>query len=289
MHLHHGAPAALTSCGDPVRGERQRRPTPLSWLTCGRRTVLAMLTGAGMAVLAGCAGEGQTGLGLNLVSPEQVQQLGIESWQKLRAETPPSDNATYQAALRKVSNRLLTAAGENPGAWEAVVFKGDAANAFALPGNKIGVYEGLFRVAENEEQLAVVVGHEIAHNQQNHAAERLNSTMATQMGVQLVGVALGATGYGNPNAIAALLGAGAQYGLILPYGRNQELEADRLGLLLVARAGYDPREAVRLWRNMASTGTRQPEFLSTHPGPENRIAQLERLMPEAMAIYQRGR
>lgn len=277
MRFGHGTHADLTRA-DPAAGARALRS--------GRRFLAALIL-AGGAVLTGCAGEGQTGLGLNLVSPEQVRELGLESWQKLRAETPPSDNRTYQAALHKVGSRLLAAAGENPDAWEMVVFEGDSANAFALPGNKIGVYEGLFRYAKNEAQLAAVVGHEIAHNQQNHAAERLSSTAATQIGVQLVGAALGAGGYGNADTIAALLGAGAQYGVILPYGRNQELEADRLGLMLMARAGYDPHAAVALWQNMAAVGNRQPEFLSTHPGPENRIAQLERLMPEAMAVYRR--
>ena len=254
-----------------------------------RRRLLAALLGAAGLMLAGCVGEGDTGLGLNLVSPQQVRELGLESWQQLRRETPPSDNRTYQAALHKVGTRLLSAAGENPNAWEMVVFKGATANAFALPGNKIGVYEGLFRYAQDEAQLAAVVGHEIAHNQRNHAAERLNSTAATQLGAQMAGALLGAGGYGDPSLIAAVLGAGAQYGMILPYARNQELEADRLGLMLMARAGYDPRESITLWQNMSASGSRTPEFLSTHPGPENRIAQLERYMPEALEIYRRGR
>ncbi|HEV7370162.1 M48 family metallopeptidase, partial [Arenibaculum sp.] len=155
------------------------------------------------------------------------------------------------------------------------------------PGGKIGVYEGMFQVAENEAQLAAVVGHEIAHNQAQHAQQRLSSQAATELGTQVLGAVLQGGNVGGGQQIAALLGAGAQYGLILPYSRNQELEADRLGLLMMARAGYDPRAAVQLWRNMgAAGGARPPEFMSTHPGPESRIARLEELVPEAQAVYE---
>ena len=245
-----------------------------------------LVLGAGLA-LSGCAGDGGgTGLGFSMVSDEEVRTLGVKSWQQLRAKTPASTNAGYRAMLDRVSGRLLAAAGENPAAWEAVVFRGASANAFALPGNKIGVFEGLFKYAETEAQLAAVVGHEIAHNQQKHAEERVSSAMATNIGVQIIGVALGAAGVGGASTIAGLLGAGAEYGIVLPFSRNQELEADRLGLFIMARAGYDPREAITLWQNMSKSGSRSPEFLSTHPGPENRIAQLDRFMPEALAQYQ---
>jgi predicted Zn-dependent protease len=251
-----------------------------------RRGFLWMMTGT---AVAGCVGEGQTGLGLDLVSADQVQELGLQSWQQIRSETGPSGNATYRRALDQVSSRLLVAAGENPAAWEAVVFEGEEANAFALPGNKIGVYEGLFRVAEDEAQLSAVVGHEIAHNQARHAQQRMSSQAATELGLQALGTALQIGNIGYSQEIAGLLGVGAQYGLILPYSRNQELEADQLGLKIMARAGYDPRAAVALWQNMAQAGgARPPEFASTHPGPEQRIAKLEAMMPEALALYQRG-
>lgn len=248
-----------------------------------RRGFLWMLTGT---AVAGCVGEGQTGLGFDLVSADQVQELGLQSWQQIRAETRESGNATYRRALRQVSSRLLTAAGENPAAWEAVVFASDEANAFALPGNKIGVYEGLFQVAGDEAQLAAVVGHEIGHNRAHHAQQRMSSQAATELGLQALGAALQIGNIGYSREIAGLLGAGAQYGLILPYSRNQELEADRFGLMLMARAGYDPRAAVALWRNMSRAGgARPPEFASTHPGPEQRIAKLEAMMPEALSVY----
>src|SRR5690606_34100516 len=219
------------------------------------------------------------------VSAEQVEQLGIESWERLKAETPRSTNKEYQATLQKVGSRVLSAIGENPAAWEMDVSQGDEANAFALPGNKIGVFEGMFQYAKTEAQLAAIVGHEIAHNQRNHAAERVNTQMGTQLGLQAVSAALQVGNVGYANQIAQALGMGAQYGLILPYGRNQELEADRIGLIAMARAGYDPREAITLWENMRTAGSRPPTFLSTHPSPDDRIGRLQEMMPEALRIY----
>lgn len=235
--------------------------------------------------LAGCETD-STGLGVNLVSQNQVVEMAQPAWEKLKAETPQSNNATYLQAARNVSNRLLQAAGQDPSKWEVVVFQGSQANAFALPNAKIGVFEGMFQTAQNEAQLAAVIGHEIAHVQARHSTERVNSEMATQLGIQVAGAVLGSSVGVSPEAAAGLLGAGAQYGLILPYGRNQELEADRLGLMLMARAGYDPRQSVALWQNMGKAGgSAPPTFLSTHPGHEQRIAQLQQLMPQALAEY----
>src|SRR3546814_483130 len=121
--------------------------------------------------------------------------------------------------------------------------------------------------------------------QAHPAAQRMSTSAATDLGIQAIGAALSAGNIGYANEVAGLLGVGAQYGVILPYSRDQELEADRMGLLLMARAGYDPREAIDFWQNMSSSGARPPEFASTHPAPGSRVAQLESLMPEAMAAY----
>jgi predicted Zn-dependent protease len=250
-----------------------------------RRGFMAVLVGFSGTALVACVGPGQTGLGLGLVSAEEAQQLGVQSWEQIRSEVPVSKNATYQRALQQVSTNILTAIGQNPASWEAVVFESKEANAFALPGNKIGVYEGMFAIATDVNELAAVVGHEIGHNQAEHARERLSSAAATQTGVQLLGAALQIGNIGYANEIAGLLGAGVQYGLILPYSRNQELEADSIGLINMAKAGYDPRAAIKLWQNMQAAGERAPEFLSTHPAPESRIAALEAQMPEALRYY----
>ncbi|MCM8737842.1 M48 family metallopeptidase [Azospirillum sp. A1-3] len=244
---------------------------------------LAAMLG-GCLALAGCGG-GATGLGLNLVSQEQLADLGKQDWQRLVSSTPATTNQSYQRRAEEVSARLLRAAGLDASKWEVRVFQGEEANAYALPGQKIGVYEGLFRYAKNDAQLAAVVGHEIAHNLDAHAAERVSTQMASEAGAGIVGAALGAGGVPGSQQIAAALGTGAQYGLILPYSRNQELEADRDGLMLMARAGYDPREAVALWGNMRQAGSEPPVFLSTHPGIDDRIGQMNRLMPEALKLY----
>jgi len=246
-----------------------------------RRGVAPLMLATALGV-AGCAGGG-TGLGLQLVSPEQVAEAGEQSWQQIKSQQPASTNSAYRQRVNRVADRVLRGAGENPADWEVVVFQGAEANAFALPGNKIGVYEGMLEMAKTDDQLAAVIGHEIAHVERAHAVERVNSQAATQLGVQVVGGVLQSTGTGG-GALASVLGAGAQYGLLLPYARNQELEADRLGLITMARAGYNPRAAIELWQNMQAAGSGgQPEFLSTHPDPGNRIAQLERMMPEAEA------
>jgi len=250
-----------------------------------RRGFMVALVGFSGTALVACVGPGQTGLGLGLVSSEEVQQLGIQSWEQIRAETPASTNATYQRALRQVGTNILSAIGQNPANWEMVVFQGKEANAFALPGDKIGVYEGMFAIATNVDELAAVVGHEIGHNQAEHARERLSSAAATQTGIQILGTALQIGNIGYADEIAGLLGAGIQYAMILPYSRNQELEADSIGLINMARAGYDPRAAIKLWQNMQAAGERAPEFLSTHPAPESRIAALEAKMPEALSYY----
>jgi predicted Zn-dependent protease len=250
------------------------------------RRVLSAISAGGL-LLAGCAGSGDTGLGLDLVSQEQVQQMSAETWQRIRSETQASDNQQYQQAADRIADNLLQAAGANPGEWEVVVFEGDQANAFALPGGKIGVYEGMFQVAENDAQIAAVIGHEIGHVEAEHAQERVSSEIATQGAVQLVSAALQIGNVGYANAIAGALGAGAQYGVLLPYSRNQELEADRTGLRLMVQAGYDPREALEFWRRMEQQGGAQPPaFLSTHPAAGERVEQLEELMPEAVEAYQ---
>lgn len=237
--------------------------------------VAVVLTGT---ALAAC-GTNQTGLGVNLVPEQQVAEMAAQSWTQIRTDSPASDNQAYQEQAERVAGRLLRAGGKDPAQWEVVVFQGDAVNAFALPNGKIGVYEGMMDFAETEDQLAAVIGHEIAHNEASHAQERVNSQVAAQTGASIAGNLLGSAGLGDPRQVAAVLGAGVQYGMLLPYGRNQELEADRMGLSLMREAGYDPRAAVALWRKMArEQGGGGPSFLSTHPAPEERVRQLEAML-----------
>jgi predicted Zn-dependent protease len=254
----------------------------------GRRGLLRLLAGAGALPLAGGCDESD-GFPIPLVSDETVRRLGLESWERLRAEIPASGDRELQQTLSQVGRRLLRAAGEDAAAWEMVVFASPQVNAFVLPGGKIGVFEGMFRVADLPDRLAAVVGHEIGHEQAEHAQERLSAAALKQLGLWLVGAALELGDVAYANEIAALLGIGVEFGLVLPYSRRQELEADRLGLFTMAEAGFDPRAAVDLWRHMdrlADGGG--PAFLSTHPAPEARIEALEGILPEALQVARRA-
>nr|WP_111298532.1 M48 family metallopeptidase [Paracoccus saliphilus] len=238
-----------------------------------RRSMLK-LSGAGTLLLGGCDN-------VDLVSDETVEAMGLEAWADIRQATPVATDAAMQATLNNVSAQLLSAVGEAPGDWEVLVFRGNEINAFALPGRKIGVYEGMFQVVANADQLAVIVGHEIGHLQAEHSQERMNAQLAQGWGMRALSLILRLGEVEYAAEIAAALGAGVEYGLVLPYSRRQELEADRLGLLAMAEAGFRPDEAVKLWRRMdQAIGNRAPEFLATHPAPTSRIAAIEAMLPE---------
>jgi predicted Zn-dependent protease len=170
-----------------------------------------------------------------------------------------------------------------------VVFRDDAANAFALPGRKIGVNTGLLKVAENQHQLATVIGHEVAHVLSQHANERVSQQFAVDQGLGLIN-AIASPRSVTGQTLMGLLGVGAQYGILLPYSRVQESEADILGLDLMAKAGFDPRESVKLWVNMGKAGGGQPpEFLSTHPSDRTRISGLNAHMAVALDLQNKAR
>jgi predicted Zn-dependent protease len=169
------------------------------------------------------------------------------------------------------------------------VFEDESANAFALPGGKIGVHTGLLEVAKTPDQLAAVIGHEIGHVMAEHSNERVSTAFAANAGVQLA-AALSGTDGPKQQMLMGLLGLGAQFGVLLPFSRTQESESDEIGLTLMARAGFDPRAAINLWENMAQAGGAQPpEFLSTHPSHGTRIEDLRAQMDEAVKIYQQAR
>lgn len=199
--------------------------------------------------------------------------------------------------VKRVAARIIEAAKRSKYAeaaksfdWEVTVIKDDnTKNAWALPGGKIAVYTGIFPMAKTEAGLAAIIGHEVVHALAQHGGERMSQGLMAQVGMSAAAILLATQG-DNP-ALSQLgmqaMGMGLQAGVLLPFSRTHESEADYIGVLLAADAGYDPREAVRIWERMAAaSGGASPEFLSTHPANETRIANLNKWMPEAMAIYQ---
>lgn len=225
---------------------------------------------------------------LTLVNDDELSKMGVQAFQQIEQETPKSNDARTNAYVRCVAQAVASKAkGPHvPSSWDVAVFESDQVNAFALPGGKIGVYTGLLKVAENQDQLATVIGHEVGHVIARHGNERVSQAMVAETGMQLAG-ALAGTGGLSKTAMGAL-GLGVQYGVLLPYGRTQETEADKIGLDLMAEAGFDPRESVKLWENMAraSGGQSPPELLSTHPAEATRINNLKARLPSAMKLGQ---
>lgn len=222
---------------------------------------------------------------LQLFSHAQLAQMGAASYEKIKENTPAATDDSVTAYVNCVAHALTE---QVSGEWVVTVFKSKQVNAFALPGGKIGVYTGLLDVAEGQAQLAAVIGHEIGHVLAEHSNARLSAKYATAAGMQILGAYLGAgAGGAGSQQIMALLGLGAQVGILLPYSRGQESGADIIGLKLMARAGFDPRAAVDLWRNMsaAANGGAPPELLSTHPSSTSRIHNLKQHMDEALRLY----
>lgn len=245
--------------------------------------------------LAACATSPLGRSQLMLVSDARMAEMGVAAFDQLKSEQKVSTNARTNAYVRCVADAITSAlpSGRDvPPSWEVVVFEDPTANAFALPGGKIGVNTGLLPVARNQDQLATVIGHEVAHVIARHGAERVSQSAAAQLaesGVAAAGIVDPATTTGKL-ALGAL-GLGVQYGVLMPYSRTQESEADLLGLDYMARAGFDPRQSVELWKNMAQAGGggQPPEFLSTHPSHETRIRDLEQRIPEAEKLEQQAR
>jgi predicted Zn-dependent protease len=240
-----------------------------------------------IAALAGGCATSPTGRSQLVLMPEsQMDQMGLQAFTNIKDETPVERNRTTNSYVQCVGKAITREVG---GSWEIVVFQDDAANAFALPGRKIGVNTGLLKVAENQHQLATVLGHEVAHVLSQHANERVSQQFAVEQGLGLI-TAIASPQSATGQTLMGLLGVGAQYGILLPYSRVQESEADILGLDLMAKAGFDPRESVKLWVNMGKAGGGQPpEFLSTHPSDRTRISGLNAHMAVALNLQNKAR
>ena len=240
------------------------------------------------ATLTACA---TSPLGRNqfLLMPEdQMSEMGATAYEQIKQETAVSGDSRQTAYVRCVANAITTTLADKQ-SWEVNLFEDPSANAFALPGGKIGVNTGLLKVAKNQSQLATVIGHEIGHVQAHHSNERMSLEYATQNGLGLIGAIAGQDTAVKQGVFAAL-GLGAEYGVALPFSRKHEAEADIIGLQLMANAGFDPRESINLWINMAaSNGGEPPEFMSTHPSNSTRINGLESRLPEVMPLYNKAK
>lgn len=241
---------------------------PVSFLIC-------------VVLLTACATSPTGRSQLILMPKSEIDRMGLQAFETIKQETPVDTGSAANRYVTCVAGAITHQIG---GSWEVVLFENESANAFALPGRKIGVNNGLLKVARNQHQLATVIGHEIAHVLSHHSNERVSQKFAVEQSLGLIDT-LSRTETATGRTLMGLLGVGARYGILMPYSRVQESEADRLGLDLMARAGFYPAESINLWRNMnAAGGARPPTFLSTHPAHNTRMSALRARLPHAQRL-----
>jgi predicted Zn-dependent protease len=219
-----------------------------------------------------------------LVKDPEMNKMGEDAFKEIKTATPIETGSRENTYVKCIADAILKVVADDTGvkAWEVVVFKDNTANAFALPGGKIGVHTGILPVAKTSGQLAAVMGHEVAHVLARHGAERISDAQIMDKGMGAVGAASG-----NNKAVMGAIGAGAKFGVMLPFSRKHESEADILGLEYMAKAGFDPIESIELWKNMAamSGGSKPMEIMSTHPSDDTRMKQLNEKLPDADKLY----
>lgn len=240
-------------------------------------------------IILGCSTSPTGRKQLTMMSSSQMDKMGANSFEELKAKGNVSNNQEYNKVVTCLSHDLLKAAGQNPSEWEVKVFNDESPNAFALPGKKIGVHTGMIKLAKNNEQLAAVIGHEIGHVLAEHGNERVSQGMMAQGGLLVANIALGANNDPKSKIALAAIGLGTQVGILLPFSRKHETEADRLGVQYMATAGYNPKQAAQLWVEMSKGGSSGPEFLSTHPSPSSRIKDLDSYANKYLESYQNNK
>lgn len=256
------------------------------------------LLGILLFFLAGCTTVPLSGRRqLILVSDAEVLNLSNQSYQSYMQEAVPSSNTTQTNMVKNCGTKIQHAVESyfaSQGAsslldgyqWQFTLVKDDTPNAFCLPGGKVVVYDGILPYTANETGLAVVLGHEIAHAVAKHSNERISQEMLIQTGSSVLDALMGSKSEQTRTIVSSIYGLGANYGVMLPFSRKQEYEADKLGLIFMAMAGYDPEEAVTFWSRMSSGGTQQmPEFMSTHPSDANRIAYIQSILPDIKSFF----
>lgn len=251
-------------------------------------------------MLASCSSVMLTGRRqLNLVSDAELNQLSFAAYKQLKDSVPMSTDKVNSAMVKRVGTNISAAVEKYMREngleknianfqWEYNLFKVNQVNAFAMPGGKIAVYDGILPKTMNETGMAVVIGHEIAHVVARHSAERYSQQVAAQYGGAILGAVIGGGSSVVQNGVGLLYGIGGQM-MLLKYSRKQEYEADELGLIFMAMAGYNPNEAITFWERMTADKTKSvSDFMSTHPSDEKRIARLKEVAPKAMKYYKTG-
>ncbi len=226
------------------------------------------------------------------MSTQQEAALGFQTYRQVLAQARSIDSGPQFEMVRRVAGKLASATGAAgvEYEWQVSLIDDEQVNAFCLPGGKIVVYTGILPIAQNEAALATVMGHEMAHATSRHGAQRVLQQNLAQTAMTGIAVSLSDMDYNKQRAVMGALGAGAQFGILMPFGRQHESEADEIGLMYMARAGYDPQESIRFWKRMdQASRSGPPEFLSTHPSHGTRVQQLEALMPKALQEYNRAR
>lgn len=255
------------------------------WLVCW----MALLACVGMTACETVPITGRSQL--LLLSEADEMQMGLQAYREVVQKSKLSKDPATNDMVKRVGTRIASATGRSDLPWEFTVIEDQQANAFALPGGKVAVYTGILPITRDEAGLAAVLGHEVAHAVARHGAERMSQQLLVQVGLAGTMVALSKRDPKTVQTVSALLGAGAAVGLVLPWSRSQESEADHLGLIYMAKAGYNPSAARDLWIRMAESSRgheRPPEFLSTHPSESTRIQQIEAWLPEASQYYRPG-
>jgi len=252
------------------------------------KTKIKVLIFASLALVAACVTTPESGKqAFIMTSLSEETTLGEQAFGEILQKEKESQDARLVGITKRVGERLAANTTMPDLDWEFKLFESDQMNAFALPGGKTAAYTGLLKVCENEAALAAVMGHEIAHVTARHGAQRMSQQQVISVGMQ---VATGLAGPGREMILGAL-GVGVQYGIQLPFSRDNEAEADQIGLIYMARAGYDPNEAVQFWTRFSQMkqGAQPPELLSTHPADATRIANLKRYLPRALAEYKNAK
>lgn len=254
-----------------------------------------------LLLLNGCSSVPVTGRKqVLLVSDQEVLTLSLQQYDEFMQTAPKSTNKTNTALVQKVGQNIANAVESYMKAngmeklisdykWEFNLVKSDEVNAFCMPGGKIVVYEGILPITQDETGLAVVLGHEVAHAVAKHSNERMSQQVLSEYGSSALGMVLDGKSEGVKQVASTVYGLGSQYGIMLPYSRKQELEADHLGLVFMAMAGYNPQMAEGFWQRMsANSNSNVAEFMSTHPSDDTRIKQIQKDLPEAMKYYKGG-